>query len=117
MQKQNKTVINIPVKDFDEHAITNLGLIISSRATLIRKALGAVDLTFKVNDDSVDFPWFDHVVSSLDLLVYTDFCACLCYTAKKVDTPIQEEIFVVDEKYRFAKFLDYIRHEWSIPPC
>ena len=53
--------IELPLKDLSETAIENLRRLTDSKATLIKKALGADRLDIELTDDTIRFPWFDRI--------------------------------------------------------
>jgi hypothetical protein len=75
--------ISLPREGFTEQNLTNLYEMVASKALLLKKALGAKDLTIIVDQDTVSFPWF-----ALDEKYpqaaegYSQFITALCNTAK-----------------------------------
>ena len=49
----------MPRTYFNDQALTELKNLISSKQTLIKKALGIEGLPIKVGDEKVSFPWFE----------------------------------------------------------
>lgn len=98
-------VIQLPLDGFTETALENLRLLVASKATLIKKAMGICDLTINKTEKTVDFPWFDSLPSSEEITVYTHFLTLLCDMAKRQTRVLAVEKPVESEKYSFRCFL------------
>jgi hypothetical protein len=98
-------VIQMPLDGFDSRTLENLRLLLASKATLIKKALGVCDLTIRKADGIIDFPWFDGVPSAGEAAAYTQFITALCDMAKKQVRVLATEKPVENEKYAFRCFL------------
>lgn len=96
--------IEIPRDFFTEAALDNLQKLIDSKATLIKKALGADALPVQVTDEKVSFPWFTEVEPEA-VAAYTKFISALCKMAKEAKRVTAIDHEVNNEKYAFRCFL------------
>ena len=97
--------ICLPRDGFIDSAIDNLRKLVESKASLMRKALGADRLDIEVTENSVSFPWWDILPKSEDTQAYTGFIAALCNMAKDAKRVLAKETEVESEKYAFRCFL------------
>ena len=84
----------------------NLKQILTSKAKLIKKALGIDNLTFTEEDGRVSFPWFSADISPEEIRAYTEFISALCRMSlelKRVNN--KEKDIPVNPKYAFRCFL------------
>ena len=51
--------VSMPRKYFNDQALARLKNLVTSKQTLIKKALGIEELPIKVGDEKVSFPWFE----------------------------------------------------------
>ena len=56
--------VSLPKDGFTEASIGNLRRLVESKATLIKKALGADRLSIDTDGDKVAFPWWDRIPSA-----------------------------------------------------
>lgn len=98
----DRLTIEVPADGFTESAFTNLQNLVSSKETLIKKALGADSLPIERKESTIKFPWFT-LGSSDDAQAYTVFITSLCNMAKtqkrvnKTEKPMAENF-----NYRYA---------------
>ena len=97
--------ILLPLEGFEPDSLDRLIKLIDSKATLIRKALGADRLTVQVKNEAVCFPWWDTLPSPEETSAYTAFVAALCKMAKESKRVTSTEKDVESEKYAFRGFL------------
>lgn len=97
--------ILLPLDGFDSNSLDRLTKLIDSKASLIRKALGADRLTVQLRNDAVCFPWWDTMPSPEETAAYTAFIAALCGMAKEAKRVTATEKEVESEKYAFRGFL------------
>lgn len=97
--------ISMPLEGFDPDSLDRLTKLIDSKASLIRKALGAARLTVAFDEEKVSFPWFDRVPSPEEISAYSAFIAALCRMAKESTRVTAKEKDVESEKYAFRGFL------------
>lgn len=98
--------VSMPRNYFNDQALAKLKNLISSKQTLIKKALGIEELPIKVGDEKVSFPWFEVKPTDEDAVTaYSHLIYALCEMAKnqKRITAIEKE--VENEKYAFRCFL------------
>ena len=83
----------------------NLRKLVESKATLIKKALGADRITIDTDGDRVSFPWWDRQPEPEETQSYMAFLAALCKMAKEAKRVTAKETEVESEKYAFRCFL------------
>lgn len=79
----DQLAIDIPLEGFTPEAIENLRKLVSSKEPLIKKALGAEELSIEVSEDRINFPWFKTDTDGEHVNVYAQFITALCNTAKE----------------------------------
>lgn len=87
--------------------VENLTAIITSKAELIKKALGISELPITVDSEKVSFPWFTDGLDAESIQIYTRFIAALCKMSimqKRVQAK-KKEVEVDNAKYAFRCFL------------
>ena len=97
--------ISMPKNGFTDEAITNLKHLIESKATLIKKALGAENLAIMVDDDKISFPWFSGFPAPEEISAYAKFIGKLCGMAKTQKRVTAKDKNVDNDKYAFRCFL------------
>ena len=98
--------IEMPRDYFNETTLANLENLISSKATLIKKALGIEKLPIETTDEKVIFPWFELKPTEESIVsAYTKFISSLCEMANKQKRINAKEKEVDNEKYAFRCFL------------
>jgi len=98
-------VIQMPLDGFNPTSLDNLGKLVESKATLIRKAIGAELLPIAMDGDVLNFPWFSMDSTAEEVKAYTHFITTLCDMAKKQVRVLTTEKPVENEKYAFRCFL------------
>jgi hypothetical protein len=98
-------VIEMPAEDFTTETFSNLEKIVASKATLIKKAVGAEALPIERTATKIKFPWFKLKGVSGETEAYTAFISGLCALAKKQKRVTAKERPVENEKYTFRVFL------------
>ncbi len=99
-------IIEMPRDSFDETSLTNIENLISSKATLIKKALGIEGLPIEFGEERISFPWFTHIPSDNESTkAYTTFVYLLTEMAKKQKRINAKEKPTDNEKYAFRCFL------------
>jgi hypothetical protein len=83
--------IEVPLTGFTETALANLEKLITGKAALICKALGADSLPIERLEDRLRFPWFGADASPETVAAYSKFVAALCETAKTQKRVILKE--------------------------
>ena len=97
--------ISMPKDGFTDEAIANLQHLVESKATLIKKALGAETLTITVEDDKISFPWFTGFPAPEEISAYAKFIGRLCGMAKTQKRVTAKDKTVDNDKYAFRCFL------------
>ena len=97
--------ILLPLDGFNPDRLDRLQKLVDSKATLIRKALGADRLTIQLMESAVRFPWWDTMPMPEEIQAYSAFLAALCRMAKEAKRVTATEKEVESEKYAFRGFL------------
>lgn len=98
--------VSMPRTYFNDQALAKLKNLISSKQTLIKKALGIEELPIKVGDEKVSFPWFEIKPADEDAVTaYSHLIYALCEMAKNQNRITATEKEVENEKYAFRCFL------------
>ena len=97
--------ISMPKEGFTDESIANLNHLVESKATLIKKALGAETLMITVEDDKISFPWFAGYPAPEDISAYAKFIGKLCGMAKTQKRVTAKDKAVDNDKYAFRCFL------------
>ena len=104
-EEGDQLTISFPKDGFTEGSIENLRKLVESKATLIKKALGADRITIDTDGDRVNFPWWDRQPEYEETQSYMAFLAALCRMAKEAKRVTAKETEVESEKYAFRCFL------------
>ena len=97
--------IELPLKDTTEGAIDNLRRMVDSKATLIKKALGADSLEIEVTEERIRFPWFDRIPEPEVISATAHFLGHMLDAAKSHKRVTAKEKETDNEKYAFRCFL------------
>lgn len=97
--------IELPLKDTTEAAIDNLRRMVGSKATLIKKALGASSLEIEVTDERIRFPWFDRIPEPEVISATAHLLGRMLDAAKGHKRVTAKEKETDNEKYAFRCFL------------
>jgi len=97
--------IELPLKDTTEAAIDNLRRMVDSKATLIKKALGADSLEIELTDERIRFPWFDHIPEPEVINAASHLIGKMLAAAKSQKRVTATEKETDNEKYAFRCFL------------
>jgi len=103
--EDNRLTVEIPKEFFSDMAIENLKKIIGSKETLIKKALGADDVSVVVTEDKLLFPWFTLTDTEGEMDAYAHFVFTLCEMAKQQKQITAKERDVENEKFTMRLFL------------
>ena len=104
-EEGDRLTIALPKDGFTDGSIENLRKLVESKATLIKKALGADRITIDTDSDRVSFPWWDRQPEPEETQSYMAFLAALCKMAKEAKRVTAKETEVESEKYAFRCFL------------
>ena len=97
--------ISLPLDGFNPDSLDRLQKLVDSKASLIKKALGADQLTIQAVDGTVRFPWWDTLPEPDETQAATAFIAAICKMAKEAKRVTATEKDVESEKYAFRGFL------------
>jgi len=101
----DRLVIEIPLEGFTDAALENLDRLISSKAALIKKAIGADALPIERTETLLKFPWFRFDATSDEIDAYSRLVCALCSAAKEQKRVNAKEKPVENEKFSFRVFL------------
>jgi len=104
-EMMNKLCIAMPLEGFTEESLTNLEKLIASKATLIKKAIGAGSLPIERTETKLSFPWFKLPATGDEVAAYSHFISALCTAAKEQKKVTARERVVDNEKFTFRVFL------------
>ena len=94
--------VTIPI---DNVAVGNLTKLLDAKGSLIKKALGIVELPIEITEDAVSFPWFSLSSDLNSAKAYANFITALCRMSKEQKRINATEKEVTNEKYAFRCFL------------
>jgi hypothetical protein len=100
-----KLEVTVPREGFTVEALDNLVKIITSKETLIRKALNSDELPLKVDEDMLRFPWFTLSGTDGEADAYTRFVCAICDMAKNQKRVTAKEQAVENDKFAMRIFL------------
>lgn len=97
--------IELPLKDTTAATTDNLRRMVDSKATLIKKALGADSLEIELTNELIRFPWFDHIPEPEVISATAHFLGHMLAAAKSQKRVTAKEKETDNEKYAFRCFL------------
>ena len=100
-----RLTIQMPLDGFSPEKLDNLCKLVSSKQTLLQKAIGAEDLPVAISGETIDFPWFNVNATPEEIAAYTQLIAKLCNMAKQQQRILATDKPVENEKYAFRCFL------------
>ena len=86
-------------------SVENLKNLLEAKGTLIKKALGITDISIKVEDEKISFPWFPEMPEPDEAKAYTEFIAAICRMSKEQKCISAMERSTDNEKFTFRIFL------------
>ena len=86
-------------------SVENLKNLLEAKGALIKKALGITDISIKVEDEKVSFPWFPEMPEPDEVKAYTEFIAAICRMSKEQKYISAMERSTDNEKFTFRIFL------------
>lgn len=101
-EEETALTVSIPL---EKVRLGNLLNLLDSKESLIKKALGVDDIRIKVEDETVEFPWFSKMPDADTAKAYTEFISKLCEMSYKQNRITAKEKPVENEKYAFRCFL------------
>ena len=97
--------VSMPKSLFTDSNLENLKAIITSKGSLIKKALGVADLPLEITDTKVSFPWFPATPTPDEMNAYDTFICKLCEMARNQKRVNAAEKPTDNDKYAFRCFL------------
>ncbi len=97
--------IEMPLEGFTDSAFENLERLITSKASLIKKAIDTDALPVERTETTLRFPWFPFGASGEEVRAYILFISALCAVAKQQKRITAKEKPVDSEKFSFRVFL------------
>lgn len=97
--------IEMPLEGFTDAALENPDRLITSKAALIKKSIGASALPVERTETTLVFPWFQFGTNPEEIIAYTHFISALCKAAKEQTRVTAKEKAVENEKFAFRVFL------------
>jgi len=97
--------VQLPRTMFSDDELARLRALVSSKESLIKKAVGADILPIEVNEDKISFPWFRNAATPEEANAYMNFISKLASTAIKSKRITGHDHEVENEKYAFRCFL------------
>lgn len=97
--------VSMPKNLFTDSNLENLKAIITSKGSLIKKALGVADLPLEITDTKVSFPWFPATPTPDEMNAYDTFICKLCEMARNQKRVNAAEKPTDNDKYAFRCFL------------
>lgn len=98
--------VAVPAAGHTETSLLNLENLITSKGTLIKKALGIVSgLSVTKNEEWLIFPFYNATINAEDILAYITFSLKLSEQAKTLKRAYAREKEAENEKYAFRCFL------------
>ena len=97
--------VSMPKSLFTGSNLENLKAIISSKGSLIKKALSVKDLPLEITDTKVSFPWFPATPTPGEMNAYDTFICKLCEMARNQKRVNAAEKPTDNDKYAFRCFL------------
>lgn len=89
----------------DVASVGNLTKLLDAKGGLIKKALGASNVSLTMEDDRIVFDWFDRELTADEVNAYMVFITALCRMSKELKRVTAAEKPVENEKYAFRCFL------------
>jgi hypothetical protein len=111
--------IEVPLVGFTPTTLDNLDRLVTGKAWLIKKAIGAEELPIERTETTLRFPWFPVISSYLEVDAYSRFIHALCEMAKRQKRVMLKEKPINkgdSDRFAFRCFLlrlDFIGKEYA----
>jgi len=105
VETEDRLTISMPRELFTNANIETLQQIVTSRASLLRKAFLADSLEAVGTDTTVSFPWFPFTAEPDEVNAYSAFVTKLCEMARKQKRVVAVVAETDNDKYAFRCFL------------
>lgn len=97
--------IEMPLVGFTPEKLDNLTKLVDSKATIFKKAFDTDDLSIRIVDDKISFPWFKLTATEGEVDAYTRFVCALCEMAKTLQRVTAKEKDGGNDKFTMRLFL------------
>jgi len=104
MESLDRLTLEVPREGFTKQTLENLEKLVASKASLIKKAIGADDLSIEQTETTLKFPWFP-LATGDEVEAYTLLIHGFCKVAKERKRINAKEKPVENEKFAFRVFL------------
>jgi hypothetical protein len=101
----NSLIIEIPRTCITDEYVTNLEKIVTSKKSLIKKAIGADNLKIVITNHSLQFPWFTLTGADGEADAYGKFVSAMCEMAKRQKRVSAKEKESTNNKFDMRVFL------------
>lgn len=105
LDEPDSLAFELPLEGFSEENVANLEKLVTSKAGLIKKALGIDALPIERTETTLRFPWFAFGTAGEDVAAYARFIGALYAAAKNQQRVTAKEHQVENEKFAFRVFL------------
>ena len=102
--EQGDLTVEVPREKLSDEALERLRKLVTSKATLLKKAFDTSSLPITVTDEKIAFPWFKTGDTGCGI-AYSHFISAICDMAKNQKRISATEKEIVNEKYEFRCFL------------
>ena len=103
--KIENLIIELPREKFTDEQLENLQKLLHGKEALLKQALAIDELSVKVTEEKIIFPWFSKVASVEEVTAYTQLIAFLGEMARTAKRVTLKEKEVENPKYEFRCFL------------
>lgn len=103
--KIEKLIVELPKEKFTDKQLENLQKLIHGKEALLKQALAIDELSVKITEEKIIFPWFSKVASAEEVTAYTQLIAFLGEMARTAERVTLKEKEVENPKYTFRCFL------------
>lgn len=101
-EQEPALTISLPLASANVGILRNL---ISTKESLIKKALGITDTRINITDEKIEFPWFDRELTPEETNAYMLFLTQLCKLSKELKHASSKPVETDNEKYAFRTWL------------
>lgn len=102
---EGNALVSLSAEGHTETTLSNLENLITSKAPLIKKALGINELLVTKNEEWLIFPFYNATINADEILAYITFSIKLSEQAKTLKRAYAKEKEAGNEKYAFRCFL------------
>lgn len=102
---ENRFTVIMPRNLFSEQACMNLQKIVASKASILKKALGAENLPVEMDEETIRFPWFTLHGLDGEADAYTRLISALCKMARTQKRVTAKPQDITNAKFTMRLFL------------